>query len=239
MLALLLWQIVAACLAMPVFLPTPLSVLKTLWQLLCTGETYAVFFTSLGHLLLGFSLGFVLGTVLAILAAVFPLLEVLLYPYMLTVRAIPVASFVVLAILWFSSRLLSQIISFFVVLPLVYHAVLEALRTRDRRMDEMADVFAIPFPTRLRHIWFPQIRAALLSSAGTGMGLAWKSGVAAELIGMHDGTIGDRLYLSKLYLDTPGLFAWTLLIVLGSLICERGLLFLLRHLLGERRGRHA
>jgi NitT/TauT family transport system permease protein len=154
---------------------------------------------------------------------------------MITVRSVPVASFVVLALLWFSSEALSGLISFLIVLPIVYNGVLSAMQASDRQLDEMAQVFRISFWDRLRCIYMPQVRPALLAAATTSMGLAWKSGVAAELIGLPDGSIGLELYRAKLYLDTPALFAWTLMIVLGSLVCEKLFAFLLRLALGGYR----
>ena len=143
-------------------------------------------------------------------------------------RSVPVASFVVIALIWFTSSVLSVFISFLIVLPVIYNSLLGALKARDRGLDEMASVFRLPFFTRLRYVWVPQVRAALLAACATSVGLAWKSGVAAELIGLCDGTIGGELYDAKLYLDTPALFAWTLIIVLASVATEKAVLALLR-----------
>ena len=52
-------------------------------------------------------------------------------------------------------------------------------------------------------------------------GLCWKSGVAAEVIGLPSGSIGERLYDAKIYLNTGEVLAWTLVIVLISLACEK------------------
>ncbi len=231
-LALLLWQMAAMAVGEAVFLAAPTAVLMRLFSLLTEGGLFPVLLFSLCRVLVGFLAGLVLGCLLAVLAARFSLLATLLYPYMITVRSVPVASFIVLALLWFSSGVLSGLISFLIVLPVVYNSLLAALTATDRRLDEMATVFAIPFFARLRCIYVPQVRPALLSAAATSMGLAWKSGVAAELFGLPDGSIGLELYRAKLYLDTPALFAWTLVIVLSSLVCEKLVAALLRTLLG-------
>ena len=51
--------------------------------------------------------------------------------------------------------------------------------------------------------------------------------MAAEVIGLPKGSIGERLYQAKIYLDTPDLFAWTAVIILVSLVFERVFLRLL------------
>jgi NitT/TauT family transport system permease protein len=233
--ALIVWQIADMLVGERVFLASPIDVAVRFFTLFGELSFFSVFFYSLARVLIGFLTGLVLGCLLALPAARLPVVEMLLYPYMITVRSVPVASFVVLALLWFSSETLSGLISFLIVLPIVYNGVLSALQASDRQMDEMAQVFHISFWDRLRCIYIPQVRPALLAAATTSMGLAWKSGVAAELIGLPDGSIGLELYRAKLYLDTPALFAWTLVIVLGSLACEKLFAFLLRLALGGYR----
>lgn len=233
--ALLVWQIAAWAVGQDFLLSSPLNVCRRLLSLLREANSYRVFALSLWRTMLGFALGLSVGCLLAVPAARLPLVETVLFPYMVTVRSVPVASFIVLAYIWLSSAELSVFISFLIVLPVIYNSLLGALKARDCGLDEMAAVFHLPFFTRLRYIWIPQVRAALLAACGTAVGLAWKSAVAAELIGLADDTIGGELYNAKLYLDTPALFAWTLVIVLASVVTEKAVLALLRLLLRARR----
>ncbi len=236
-LALAIWQVAAMLVGHEVLLSSPLSVAGRLVTLLLSAETYPVLLTSLTRILLGFFLGFAVGVLLAFPAARYPWVETLLFPYMVTVRSVPVASFIVLAYIWLSSAELSVFISFLIVLPVLYNSILGGLQARDRGMDEMATVFHLSPLARLRYITLPQIGAALLSSSSTAVGLAWKSGVAAELIGLADGTVGGELYSAKLYLDTPAMFAWTLIIVLASLLTEKGIAALLRLIITHGRAK--
>ncbi len=240
LLALCLWQVAAMAVGAQALLPSPIDVLCKLFEVVGAADFLAVFFYSAGRIALGFLCGFVAGVLLALLSARFRVAETLLFPYMVTVRSIPVASFVVLAYLLLDRSALSGFISFLIVLPLVYNNLLAALRERSRELDEMAAVFSVSYFDRLRYIWVPAIRPALLSASSSSIGLAWKSGVAAELIAMVGGSIGDQIYLAKLNIDTPSLFAWTVVIVLGSLLSEKLFTLLLGLLLGGgmRRERH-
>ncbi len=235
LLALLLWQGAAMAVGAEILLPTPTAVIIRFFELFFSPATLAAMAASAGRILLGFFLGFLLGVLLAIPAARFPLVERLLFPYMITVRSVPVASFIVVALIWISSSALSGFISFLIVLPIVYGNLLEGLAARDRALDEMADVFGMSFFARLRCIWVPAVRPTVLAAATTGVGLAWKSGIAAELIGLADGTIGDALYMAKIHIDTPALFAWTLLIIVGSTVSEKLIRLGFRALLGGKR----
>ena len=183
---------------------------------------------SVGHIVLGFLISALLGIALAALAYRFSAVRQLLSPLTAAVKAVPVASFVILVLLWVSSRQLSIIISILIGFPVIYTNVLTGLDSTDVRLIEMARVFRIPFVTQLRAIYLYSVLPFLRSSLGIAMGLCWKSGVAAEVIGIPDGSIGEKLYEAKVYLETADLFCWTIVIVLLSIGCEKLLGFIMR-----------
>ena len=137
------------------------------------------------------------------------------------VKAVPVASFVILVLLWVPSRNLSVVISVLIGFPVIYSNVLAGLDSTDSKLIEMAKVFRVPFGRQLRAIYLYAVMPFLQSGLSVAMGLCWKSGVAAEVIGIPGGSIGEKLYKAKVYLETPDLFCWTLVIVLLSIGCEK------------------
>ena len=147
----------------------------------------------------------------------------------MAIKSVPVASFIIISLIWLTSSELSIFISFLMVLPIIYTNVLEGIRSTDRKMTEMADVFHIPWNRRLVYIWLPQIRPYLISACSMSLGLSWKAGIAAEIIGIPDGSIGEMLYNAKAYLNTVDLFGWTVIIVVISIAFEKLFLALLRY----------
>lgn len=228
---LLLWQLGAMALNQKILLVSPVQVVARLWQLLPQGEFWAAVGFSFLRITLGFLLACVIGTALGVLASRFRVVRDLCAPLMATVKSIPVASFIILVLVWVPSRNLSVVISFLMVAPIVYQNVLGGISNMDHKLTEMADVFQVPFARRLRYLYLPQVAPFFRSACAVGLGLCWKSGVAAEVIGLPDGSIGERLYEAKVYLDTPDLFAWTLVIVLVSIAFEKLFLFLLDRVL--------
>ncbi len=215
------WQAASMLVGYDFLLASPFAVLKTLWALLKTPAFYrAAAFTS-WRVLAGYLAALVCAVLLAALARRLPAVRALLSPLVLAARAVPVASFVILALILTSSRNLSVLISFLIAFPVMYAGLLSALDHTDRKLDEMARVFRLPFFRRALRVLTPQILPAFSSVCVTALGLAWKSGVAAEVIGYPRGSIGDRLYQAKITLQTPELFAWTLVIVMISLVTER------------------
>lgn len=208
-------------------LVSPIDVVKRLSEMLFERSFLAALLFSFKRISSGFLLGASVGTALALAAGRFKILETFLWPYMITVKSVPVASFVVIALLWVNASSLSLLISFLMVLPIIYTNILEGVHSVDAKMLEMADVFKMPFTKRLRFIWLPHLKFFALSGCKVAVGLAWKSGVAAELIGYPKGSVGEALYYSKLWLESADLFAWTVAIVIVSVVFEKLFIFLL------------
>lgn len=225
--ALLIWQAAAMLLNMEFLIASPFSVAKRLFGLLTDGGSYIILWQSFYRIVLGFLLGTLAGVLLGVLAGRSRAIETLLWPYMITVKSVPVASFIVIALIWLSSTVLSVFISFLIVLPIIYNNVLEGIRGADRKMSEMADIFALSLNRRIIYVWLPALKRFLLSSAKSAAGLAFKSGIAAEIIGIPAGTVGEQLYNAKVHLESASLLAWTVLIVAASAIFERVFLWLL------------
>ena len=219
------WQAAAMAIGQEVFLVSPVQALRTLVQLLPRADFWQRVGFSSGRILLGFVLGAVVSVVLAVCAARWSAADALLAPVMQLVKATPVASFIILALVWVRGSALSVLISFLMVLPVLYGAVRTGIRSADPQLLEMAKVFRMPFARRLRAVWLPAVLPAFRQGCSVALGICWKSGVAAEGIGLSSGTIGERLYTAKVYFETPDLFAWTAVIVCISALFEK--LFLL------------
>lgn len=172
----------------------------------------------------GFLLSCALAALLAALAAGRSWLRDLLAPPVAVVKATPVASFIILALVWLDAEALSLFISGLMVFPPVYLNVLEGLRQTDPKLLELARVYRIPLGRRIWGIYLPQVLPYFRSAASLALGLCWKAGAAAEVIGLPAETIGERLYTAKVYYQTPDLFAWTAVILVLSAIFERGFL---------------
>ena len=231
------WQCAAMAVGQEVFLVSPLQALHTLLGLLPRKEFWQRVCFSSGRILLGFALGTGVSAVLAAAAESCPAAETLLAPVMQLVKATPVASFIILALVWVRGSSLSVLISFLMVLPVMYSAVRTGIESADPQLLEMAQVFSLPLGRRLRAVWLPAVLPAFRQGYSVALGICWKSGVAAEVIGLPDGSIGDALYRAKITLSTGELFAWTFVIILLSVGFEKLFLALLRRaekaLLGE------
>lgn len=216
------WQAASAAVASSLILASPLAVLKTLAGLVPSAAFWHTVCQSTARILAGFFLGLAAGLALACLSAAFAFVRVLLHPLVLTVKSVPVASFTVLALFWLRDAAnLSMLISFLMVVPVVYANTLEALLSVDAALPEMAKVFRLGAVRTARYIYAPAAAPGVRAACRVGLGLCWKSGVAAEVIGITSGSLGEMLYNAKLLLSAADLFAWTLVIILLSFGFEK------------------
>ena len=174
-----IWQFASMYLGQEILLASPVSVVRKLFELIFSGNFWQSVGFSFVRIVTGFLLAMFLGIFLAVLAYWSKTVEILIAPVIAVVKSTPVASFIILCLIWIPSRNLSVFISFLMVLPY------------------------------------------FLSACRLSLGMCWKAGVAAEVIGVPSGSIGEKLYNAKIYLNTPDLFAWTIVIIVISFVFEK------------------
>ena len=237
---LLVWQLAAMALdrqlAVNLLLPSPVSALLRLGEMALT----AAFWRSVGwsslRIIGGFLCSCLAATLLAVPASRWKRVRELLTPLVAAVKAVPVASFIILALVWLSSRSLSFFIAFLMVFPPVYLNVLEGIGQADGKLLEMARVFRVPLWRQIRGIYVPAVLPYFRTAVSLGLGLCWKAGIAAEVIGLPTGSLGENLYNVKVYFMTADLFAWTAVIVVVSVVFEKLFLKLIDTAAGKAGG---
>lgn len=213
---LVLWQIASMAWDSPLLLPGPLDVGARLIALVPDPSFWHRVLFSLSRIVAGFVAGVAIGGVGAVAAARWKAVEDLLAPLMALAKSVPVASITVLALVWLRAANLAVLVVALVVVPLVYESTLSGLRATDRTLDEAVALFRIGGARRLCFFVMPQLYPYLEAALGTALGMAWKAGVAAEVIGIPAGSLGEAVYDTKVYFDTAGLFAVTIAVIAAS-----------------------
>ena len=219
-----IWWLLAALVRQELLIPTPLVAASTLLSLLPTTLFWQSVGMSLLRIVIGFAAALVGGTVLAVLTVNSPLLRALFAPLLHVIRAAPVASFIILTLVWIDYDIIPAFIAFLMVLPIVWVNVEEGIRRTDKGLLEMAKLYAVSPRRVLTRIYLPSVKPYFVTAAVNGLGFAWKSGVAAEIICRPDLAIGNRLQLAKMTLETPEVFAWTAVVIVLSILLEKLLL---------------
>lgn len=222
------WAFAEALVAQPLILPGPGAVVVALLRLVCDGGTWAILVGSCARILGGLVLAAVCGGVLAGVSSRSRAFARLVAPALSFVKATPVACVVVLLLIWLGSAHVSIAAVFLMALPGVYFSLVEGLSQVDKPLEQMFRLHGVRgWRLFCAHTW-REVLPFVLSCAKAVIGMSWKAGVAAELIGMAVGTVGERIYQAKLLIETADLLAWTVLVVVASWTCERVLVRLLR-----------
>ena len=220
------WQVCA--LAFPLLLASPAAVFLRLCGLVVAEGFWGTVGFTLRRIALGFAFTVSAGVLLAALSRTFVPVRALVSPFVSLVGSTPVAAVSIICLMWAGSRNVSFVIAALMAFPVLYTGVLGGLDSIDPKLLEMADAFSLRGARRFLYLTVSQVLPYFLPAAKASLGLCWKAGVAAEVIGIPTGSLGERLYMAKLFFNMPDLFAWTAVIILVSVACEKLFMLLLR-----------
>lgn len=222
------WYLASQTMNNPLLLPGPLQVLRCFGSLAVTAAFWQTAAVSIGRILLGVMTAVVLGTVLAVLTSKSRLLNALIAPALTAMQATPVASFTILVLIWVNRDYVPVLICAMMGLPIVWSSVSGGIRATHPQLLEMAKVYRLSKGITLRRIWVPSVMPFFRMACSSALGLGWKAGIAAEVLTVPKRSIGRMISDSKLYLLTEELFAWTLTVIVLSLLLQRIMLRLLQ-----------
>ena len=222
-----IWQVAAALVNQPLLLPGPWQTIVAFVELAGTGTFWASVGASFATIIVAFVGALLVALGLGALASGHPVLADLIHPLALVVKATPVACIVVVLLLWLGAEGVPVAAVALVVFPAYYFSTLEGVRQVKPEVADALRVMGVgPGRLWLAHTW-PSVVPYLVATSKNAVGMAWKAGVAAELIAMALNTLGEKVYQAKLLLETSELFAWTLTIILCAFACEKAFLWLL------------
>lgn len=225
---LLLWALAAQWIGKELLLPSPAAAWLALLGMLKERSFWWAVAATLLRVTAGFSAGAVLGTALGWATAGSRWCDLLLSPAMGAVRTVPVVSFILLLYFWLPAGQVPMAVCALMVLPVVWRSTRQGIAQADPLLLEMAGHYGLNGWKKLRLVYLPQAMGALCAGWETALGLAWKAGVAAEVLCQPKWAAGSGLQSAKAYLDAPGLFAWTAVIVALSMVMEALLRLVLR-----------
>ena len=221
LLALLFWQILALIVDEELVVPSVFKVCSSFFSLLGENNFVSTVVFSITRIFAGTFIGVTLGIMLGIASGKYEQVKIIFNPYFVVAKSVPVVSFIIILLVFLPSRRLSVFISGLIVFPIIYSNTLIGFRQTDKKLLEMAKIFKLSPLSKLKFIYLPALYPYFISSLSTACGNAWKAGIAAEILALPDGSIGNKLYKSKIYFETADMFAWTIVIVCLSFIFEK------------------
>ncbi len=233
---LLIWKLISLFIRNDIILPPPeLVAIETVRLFGSKGFGSALGLT-LFRGIAGFGISCIAGLVVGISAGLSPVLHQLLRPLLSTIKATPVMSIILLALIWFTTGTVPIFSAFLMAFPIITGNIIQGIREVDRKLLEMARVFYVHPRRTLVHVTIPSVFPFFLAGASTALAVTWKVVIAAEVLSQPINALGTGLYEAKIQLETAEVFAWTLIAILLSALTERGFGVLMARL---RRRKHA
>ncbi len=216
----IVWALASFLIGNRFFLPSPLQTIIALYELVITAEFYKVVMLSLLRVLIGLLLGVLLGVALGVLCYRFPLITNFISLPMSVIKATPVAS--VILVLWvlLHGNSLAILVAVMMILPIIWQNTKDGFSSLDVQLIEVCTVYGLSFKDRFRVLYLPVIHRFIYPAVITSVGLAWKAEIATEIIAYTKNSIGQNINDAKTALLTPTVFAWTLVIILFSILLE-------------------
>lgn len=215
------WQLAYSVVGQEILIVSPVQVFVRLSELVREKDFWLTVLFSMLRISEGFLAGVLAGTFLAVLSFAGRLLCDLIRPVVSIVKATPVASFIILALVWMQSPRVPVFAAALVVMPIVWENVREGIIGTDRNLLEMARSFRFGGARTVRRVYLPSVAPYFTAACATSMGMAWKGGIAAEVLSSIPLSIGGRIYEAKIYIDTADLFSWTAVVIIMSVLLEK------------------
>ncbi|MBQ4252202.1 MAG: ABC transporter permease subunit [Erysipelotrichaceae bacterium] len=223
-----LWQAIAMILNKPVIVPFPLDVFKVMIRNIGDSSFYSALFATILRMLRGLIAAFVLALAAALTAGIYSSVEDYLSPFINIIKTVPNVSYIVIILILFGSERSVTIITFFILFPSMYSSFLLAMHSVDRELLDVARLEPITFCQKIRYVYWPEIVPAILTSLKTSFGLGFKVSIMAEILGAVRTGVGREMSVARTYVEMDQILAWTLWIIIVSLLADQLFDFLLR-----------
>ena len=221
---LIIWEISAILINERFLFPTIGDVISSLVSNAFSENRSTLFWSSIFFSLLRVLIGLVCGVLFALSLAIathfIPFLECFIKPIVTLLRSTPVASFIMILCFLILDFYVPSVISCIIVFPIVWDSAHMSLSNPNKELSEVALVFGFSKKKKFTLVTLPQMIKSVIPAIITSAGLAWKSGIAAEIITYTEASIGKLISDSKNQVEGAELFAWTLVVVLLSLVVE-------------------
>ncbi len=216
----LIWIIAARLVGQEIILPTPKETIKALYSIIQNKFFWKSVYFTFWRGLAAFGVSLAAGILIGTAAGSKKSFNIFFKPFIILVRSTPVVSFILIALFWLSSSNVPILTAGLMSFPIICVNIIHGIQSIDKNLYEMTVLFNFTRISRIRHLILPSIYPFLLAGGSTGLGLSWKAVVAAEVLSSPQLGIGAGLQESRVYLDTSGVFAWTLIAVLLSAFAD-------------------
>lgn len=205
-------------------LPGPFITIETLFNLLGDSIFWTQFFNTFLKSLTGLVVSLGVGVPLGFMAGLNKKFDSFIRPTVMFFQGAPIVSYIAISMLWFGIGFYTPVfVAFVVIFPTIIFNISNGIRSTDKNLIEMAQVYKINKNVVRRYIYFPSIIPFIISTLKIISGTLWRAIVVGEFLAGAYG-IGYSLSLAKATLKTEEVFAYTIFLIIVGIIFEKSLL---------------
>lgn len=216
----LLWQLLSLGRKTLIF-PSPYEVAQSMAAILTGNRFLPSVINTVKAVLISFAAAFVPALVLGITSKFMPFLSRVMEDISGIIRSVPTVAIILMALLLLPVSVTPVVICFFVVFPVLYTNIAEGLVSTNPQLLEMAKIYRVSTGRIIRSIYIPSLKPFIAAGSRSALGLSFKIMVTAEVFNfVNQNTIGAQMYMHKIQIDLAGIIAWTIIVVILSLLFD-------------------
>jgi len=223
LLAVALWKVASLMVGLEIIIPSPESTFKSLVSIICSQDFLQIIFETIVRVTEAFLIACIAGILVGLITGVSKTMNALFKPFLVVIMSTPVISFILLALIWFKAGEIPVFVAFLIIFPIITVNVSDGIKSIDYKLVQMAKVYRIKGSRVLTDIYLPSIMSFLVAGISTAVGIGWKVVVTAEVLSQPKFAIGTSLQTAKIYLETSTVFAWTIIAIILSFLCEKAI----------------
>lgn len=215
-----LWTFISKIIDNEVIFPTIKSIIISLIGIVKDPKFISIIGYSLIRGLIGFFISLILAIIMGILSSIFRVVFHLMNPIIKFLSFVPTMAIIILALIWLNNETVPMFVGFIMVFPILYETVLKSILNVDRNIMEMAQTYHVDKIIIIKDIYLPSIFNNISQIFVSTLGLNLKMVIAGEVLAQPKYGIGSSLQLQKIYLNTSGVFAWIIIILVMAKLIE-------------------
>ena len=216
----LVWEVISLIAGSEQIFPSPATTLVSLVKIFGREGFWASFLLTILRGLSGFLISLVLAFMIGIPAGLSRTFYLMVSPFIVTMRSVPVISLILLAIIWLGNENVPVFIALLTMFPIMVTNIIDGIKNVDRNLLEMGRVYGIKQSSKIKEISIPSILPFLFSGISSALGFGWRAIIIGEVLSQPKYGIGTEMQNAQIYLEVSELIAWTLLAVIISYIFE-------------------
>jgi len=220
LLVITIWYLLALTINKEFLIPYPLTVLKTLLDIISNNKFIDILFTTLKSCLISFIISFFIAIILSIVSYIFKSIELIINPIINILKSIPTISILLITLIWLPASKSPILVGTIILFPMMYAAFLSAFKGVDKNLIEMSSIYKVSLQDRILKLYIPSIVSPLITQSRSCISLSVKLTIAAEVLAHTMNSIGIQMQIAKTFIEMDAIFAWTIIAIVLSYLLE-------------------